>query len=201
MRTRKRLGVWGLSAMLLFAAGAGVPSCGYAAEPKWPAGRYNYIVIDQDLRDLLVEFGRNTKLSVSISEAVRGKRVRGEIKTADAEQFFKGLCASYGLIWYFDGSVLHVSSGEEVRTELIDLGYSAKGISEDKLMERLKNLGAADQRFPVKSTGGNLLSVSGPPAYIGIIRQTLSIMARGNRPVTEATSGDDSRVRVFRGGS
>src|SRR5215471_13490713 len=43
---------------ILLGAAAVAPAS--AAEMKWPAGPYNYIALDQDLRDALTEFGRNT---------------------------------------------------------------------------------------------------------------------------------------------
>lgn len=187
-------------AAVLFA----LPLSSVSAEPKWPAGVYRYVVIDQDVKDVLVEFGRNTRIPMRISEALAPKRMRGEFKAANAEQFFKDLCASYGLVWYFDGSLLHVSTENEVRTELIDLGrVPEKGFSERKLQDRLKTLNAADQRYPIKLAQDNLLSISGPPAYINMVRQTLSatVKAATPRPVAETPSSDDSRVRVFRGGS
>jgi type III secretion protein C len=183
---------------------AGWSGVGLAVEPQWPAGQYKYVVIDQDLKDVLTEFGRNAKLSLRISDAVGGKRVRGEVKAGSAEQFFKDLCASYGLVWYYDGAVVYVNSESEVRTELIDLGRLAeKGVGEKKLIEKLESLGAADHRYSVKSSGDNLISVSGPPAYVAMVKQTLTSMARAAaaRTTTETAGGDDTRVRVFRGGS
>ena len=35
------------------------PSFAVAAEPAWPKEPYRYLVVDQDLRDVLTEFGRN----------------------------------------------------------------------------------------------------------------------------------------------
>src|SRR5262249_23655015 len=67
-----------------------------AAEPKWPPGAYKYVVIEQDLKDALVEFGRNINVPVKVSDEVKGK-LRGELSSGTAEDFFKRLVASYGL--------------------------------------------------------------------------------------------------------
>jgi type II secretory pathway component GspD/PulD (secretin) len=162
-----------------------------ALEPKWPPGPYKYVVIEQDLKDALLEFGRNINVPVKVSDEVKGK-LRGDLGSGSAEEFFKRLTASQGLVWYFDGSVLHVNSASELRTEVIDLGR----ILPTDVVSKLSKLGIADPRYPIRTTpGSGLISVSGPPPYIVLVRQTLIAMAR-NIP-----QGEDTRVRVFRGSS
>ena len=41
---------------------------------------------------------------------------------ASAKEFLDTLCESYGLVWYFDGAVLHVNAKAELKTELISIG-------------------------------------------------------------------------------
>ena len=87
-----------------------------------------------------------------------------------AEDFFKRLTAGHGLVWYFDGSVLHVNSASELRTEVIDLGR----ILPTDVVSKLTKLGIADPRYPIRTTpGSGVVSVSGPPPYIVLVRQTL----------------------------
>ena len=162
----------------------GVPQIARALDPNWPPGPYKYVVIEQDLKDALIEFGRNINVPVKVSDEVKGK-LRGDLGSGSAEEFFKRLTASQGLVWYFDGSVLHVNSASELRTEVIDLGR----ILPTDVVSKLSKLGIADPRYPIRTTpGSSLISVSGPPPYIVLVRQTLIAMAR-----------QDTRVRVFRG--
>src|ERR1041384_4810617 len=84
----------------------GMPQVAAALDPKWPPGPYKYVVIEQDLKDALIEFGRNISVPVKVSDEVKGK-LRGDIGAGSAEDFFKRLTSSHGLVWYFDGSVLH----------------------------------------------------------------------------------------------
>ena len=86
-----------------------------------PPGPYKYLVIDQDIEGVFVEFGRNVGLTVDVSDRVKG-RLRGQISTATAREFLDGLCESYGLVWYFDGTTLHVNSKSEIRIELVGIG-------------------------------------------------------------------------------
>ena len=99
----------------------GMPQVAGAMDPKWPPGPYKYVVIEQDLKDALIEFGRNINVPVKVSDAVTGK-LRGDLGSGSAEEFFKRLTASNGLVWYFDGSVLYVNAASELRTEVVDPG-------------------------------------------------------------------------------
>jgi len=74
-----------------------------ALDPKWPPGPYKYVVIEQNLKDALIEFGRNINVPVKVSDEVKGK-LRGDLGSGSAEEFFKRLTESHGLVWYFDGS-------------------------------------------------------------------------------------------------
>ena len=147
---------------------------------------------------MLIEFGRNLNINVKISEHVSGRRIRGRIPVTTAEQFLKRICESYGLVWYFDGAVLHVSAENEVRTELVDLG----SVSPNGVNEKLQALGIADPRYAIRSTGDTkVLSISGPPPYLSLVRQTVATMQKAASPrsVREVQDGDDVKVKVFRG--
>ncbi len=169
----------------------GTPQLAAALDPKWPPGPYKYVVIEQDLKDALIEFGRNINVPVKVSDEVKGK-LRGDLGAGSAEDFFKRLTSGHGLVWYFDGSVLHVNSASELRTEVIDLGR----ILPTDVVSKLTKLGIADPRYPIRTTpGSGVISVSGPPPYIVLVRQTLVAMAR------QIPQGEDTRVRVFRGSS
>jgi type II secretory pathway component GspD/PulD (secretin) len=144
-----------------------------ALEPKWPPGPYKYLVIDQDIRDVLTEFGHHIDAPVEVSDQVNG-RLRGSLPVATAKEFLNKLCESYGLVWYFDGTTLHINAKNEVKTLLINTG----GLPPDQLTVRLNALGIADPRFPVRSTAsGDIVSVSGPPPFVALVRQTLTAMA------------------------
>jgi len=171
-------------------------SSAFGMEPQWPAGPYKYMVIDQDVKGVLVEFGRNVGVPMDVSDQVKG-RLRGRLAVAPAREFLDRLCDSYGLVWYFDGAVLHVSAKAEIRTELVSIGRLAPA----EVSAKLNALGIADPRFPVRSTQDiGVVSVSGPPPFVSLVRQTLTALAPPP-PVREDSHGDEIRVRVFRGGA
>jgi type II secretory pathway component GspD/PulD (secretin) len=178
---------------------AGQPAFGL--EPKWSADPYKYIVVDQDLKAVLTEFGRNLDIAVEVSDQVKG-RMRGRLPAGTAEQFLSALCESYGLVWYFDGAALHVSAKSESKTELVDVGQ-LPAADLKALPDKLEKLGIADRRFPLRTTDNvGVISVSGPPTYVSLVRQTLAAMIRSaTPPAPEGNQKDEVGVRVFRGGS
>jgi type II secretory pathway component GspD/PulD (secretin) len=183
-------------AVALTSAGPALLRPALGAELALPPGPYKYLVIDQDVKGVLVEFGRNVGLPVDVSDQVKG-RLRGQISTATAREFLDGLCESYGLVWYFDGATLHINANTEVRTELVNVG----GLPPAEATEKLKALGVSDLRFPVGTTADTgIVSVSGPPPFLSLARKTLTTLA--NRvPPREDSGSNEIRVRVFRGGA
>lgn len=161
------------------------------AKPGWFDTSYDYVVLDQDIRDALTEFGRNLGVPVVLSDAVKG-RVRGRVEAKYAGEFLERLAGANGLTWYFDGSVLHISADTEFATRVIDAGKLSGGA----VSARMGELGLADERFSVRSSrDGRVITASGPPAYVTAVDQLVQRM----QPEPVAI-GDDPRVRVFRGG-
>ncbi|TGQ68559.1 MAG: type III secretion protein [Mesorhizobium sp.] len=164
----------------------------HAAEPRWPAGPYKYITVDQSVTDALVELGRNMRVPMRVSKLVKGRLSAG-MPVGTAREFLEEICNRYGLVWHFDGIVMNVATEAEIRTEMIPLGANKAAGAED----RLSRLGVIDPRFPVKvSKQDDVVSVSGPPSYIELVRKTLEVpAATGTKP----EPGKVVSVRVFRG--
>lgn len=180
-----------------------LPALAQGAEPKWAAAPYKYIVVDQDIRDVLTEFGRNANVPTQIAPTVTPRRIRGSVgilQEGTAQAFLQRFCDSYGLVWYFDGTVLHIASLDDIQTESIKL---ERARSTD-ILNRLGDLGLSDSRFTLRVADiGGMLSVSGPPAFRSRVRKTvMSVEAAGRlRPARETEIRDAVDVRVFRGGS
>lgn len=162
-----------------------------ANTPDWSEKRYSYILINQDIRDALKEFGRNLNIPVSLSDKIRGQ-VRGEVRAETAGAFLTKLAEANGLIWYYDGSILYINSSDEFATQILDAGHADGAM----VIEEVKRLSLMDDRFSIKYTpNASALRVSGPPAFIAMVQQVVANV----QPPPLATA-DDPRVRVFRGG-
>jgi type II secretory pathway component GspD/PulD (secretin) len=163
-----------------------------AAEPRWPSGPYKYITVDQSVPDALVELGRNMRVPVRVSKLVKGRLSAG-MPVGTAHEFLEEICNRYGLVWHFDGIVMNVATEAEVNTEMIPLDANAAAGAQD----RLSRLGVLDPRFPVKvSEKDDVVSVSGPPSYVELVRKTLGVPAA---PGAKQDAGKVVPVRVFRG--
>ena len=190
----------GLTALLLLPLLGLFATSSNGMEPTWPKGPYKYLIIDQDARDVLIEFGRNINLPIEVSPNVAGRQIRGRIPELSAKAFLERICESYGLVWYFDGAVLHVNLDGELATELINLN----SVKPEAALRQLDELGVSDPRFNIRATeDAGVLSVSGPPPYRSLVRKTITALedALQPRPVREVKAGDHVKVRVFRGGS
>lgn len=159
-----------------------------AAEPRWPSGPYRYLAVDQPIPEALVEFGRNLGIQVRVSDAVKG-RIGPGIPTGSAREFLEEISKRYGLVWHYDGLVLNVAAESEMTTELIPLDAHA---GEDAA-GRLERLRVTEERFPTRVlVDDDMLSVSGPPSYIALVKKVLGIA----KPPPERGVVN---VRVFRG--
>jgi type III secretion protein C len=157
---------------------------------KFPDSEYPYRIVDQELTVVLREFGQNLGLRVKLSQKVSGQ-VKGGLPKASALTFLNTICRMYGLDWYFDGSTLHVTAVTEEVTRFLP----ARKETPAKLTENLKRLSFYDDRFPLRSNPDNTaIVVSGPPAYVALIEQTLASMQRelGEFP---------TQTVIYRGGS
>lgn len=153
---------------------------------EWLEKEYRYVVIEQDVRDVLTEFGRNLSLPMDISSEVEG-RVRGDIPSGSAGEFLDRVAAANGLVWYFDGSVIHVATRGEITQRTFDL----RGIDSTRLMKSL------DRRVgePLSAQlvdDGSALQVVGPPAWIDSVARRVD---RLRQPAASGYAG----VTVFRG--
>jgi type III secretion protein C len=165
-----------------------------SARPAWLDQPYHYVVIDQDIRGVLTEFGRNLSLPVVISDFVKGK-VEGRVRAESAGQFLSRVSAIQGLTWYYDGSALHVHSTRELTNQLIDV----RRFDRKALNDVLDQLALTGENVAMQfNPGRSVLSVSGPPTYIGYVQRSLEGL---ERPVVSRGRNRSQDIRVFRGGA
>ena len=162
-----------------------------AGEPKWPEGRYQYVVLDQDLRNALSQFGMNTGIRIAMSEAVQG-RLHGQVADGTARTFLDDLTREFGLDWYFDGTVMSVTAASETQTKFIPL----KGVAFEKLHQELAAAGLLDRRFPViQAPAGNVAIASGPPRFLSLVEQAVATLSPEVAPAPTV----EKTLVVFRG--
>jgi type III secretion protein C len=164
-----------------------------AETPAWPSEPYAYVVVDQDLRTVLSEFGSNMNVRMVLSDAVQG-RVRGRLPALAPAAFLDHLAQSYGLDWYFDGMVLSVSASSETVTHFVPL----HGLPFAKLQNDLARSGLLDHRFGLKQgPGPDVVMVSGPPRYAQQLEQSIAVLTAAKAP--EVPGAPRGTLVIYRG--
>ncbi|WP_268800033.1 type III secretion protein [Pseudomonas huanghezhanensis] len=161
-------------------------------DPNWFAEPYAYVLVEQDVRAALEEFGHNLGLIVVMSDKVRGKS-RSSVRGESAGDFLTQLCDTNGLSWYFDGNILYLSADAETGTRL----FKAQAQNLEQLEDYLASLDVYGKQMSTRaSPDGDELFVSGPPAYLNMVQQHVD---HQQRPVATPVARERG-VRVFRGG-
>ncbi|MFF7707078.1 type III secretion protein [Pseudomonas sp. NPDC007930] len=193
LRLLQRGGRWLLalaSAWLLCTAPA---QAAPADNPEWFAEPYPYVLVEQDLRKAMEEFGQHLDLTVVFSDKVRGKS-RGVVRAKEAGEFLQNLCDANGLSWYFDGNVLYLNNDDEVTTRL----FKPQNANLGELRSYLGGLNVYGERLAMRdSPAGGELMVSGPPAYLALVQEHVDQVRRPAAAVARAPSSHG--IRVFRG--
>jgi type II secretory pathway component GspD/PulD (secretin) len=151
----------------------------------WPDKPYPYVVLDQDVRDVLGAFGSNLDIPVKVSDKVSG-RVRGRLPELTPQKLLDQLAASFGLQWYYDGQVLYVTTVEEAVSEMLPLG----AIRFEELQASLASLQLDDPRFPPRPlASANVALVSGPPRYVALVKETMQALQQAYQFQTTIVRG------------
>ena len=155
---------------------AGSVRVAVAAEIHWRTNNFTTVAHDKPLRDFLQEFAASQGLSVVVAPEVSGTTVNGKFETTP-RGMLDILSTSFGLTWYYDGSVLYVSPGGDMLSEVVPLG----NISANQLEQALVRLGVADPRFPISYDRiHNTARVAGPKRYVQLVRQAVSALNDGS---------------------
>ena len=143
-----------------------------AAELRW-AGRPFQVVASEKrlvdfLRELAASQGVTAVIDPKIDGVISGKFVIGGKSGETARAILDGVCASYGLTYYYDGALLFIEPASEARSEVL----SIYGANAGRIGEAVNRLQLADKRFPLTiDAANNQVFVSGPRRYVEAIRQ------------------------------
>ncbi|MEM7641686.1 MAG: hypothetical protein AAF366_04085 [Pseudomonadota bacterium] len=140
--------------------------------------RFRYSILAQDIREVLREFAGSFALPIAIDDEVRGQ-VANFDGALSATEFLNQLAARYALSWYYDGTTLYIAPAEANRSVVIDFD----AVPAEELNAALEEMGVADPRFVVRTTGDQGLGVlSGPPRYIEMVESAFTMLENRRRP-------------------
>ncbi|OZI42386.1 hypothetical protein CAL20_02560 [Bordetella genomosp. 4] len=154
---------------------------------------YPYLVIEQDLRIVLSEFGRNLGIETKVSRNVGGM-VRGLRNVDSADAFLRSLTDAHDLVWYMDRNTLFVSTRKENSTEVLPVP-SMNVEQRQALASEWSRQGAGisivlDDRSPA-------LFVTGPASF----RERIAAVVSSERVTSSpgVHSRDVAEITVYRG--
>jgi type III secretion protein C len=145
-------------------------------------------------------FARNTPLSDVLREVVGagglqmeiGRGVKGAVNGAFDEppaRVFERLIEAYGLLWYFDGHVIHVLPASDIRSRTL----SFAPMTRDQVASLLSSLGLSDTHLPVRYSDTTAV-VSGPSQFVEAVADAV---AEAQRQATVVPTVDETVIRVF----
>lgn len=161
-----------LSAMILFAPAKPAD----ALQQHWSEASYQYNVVDQDLREVFREYGRHLGIIVQISDDVHG-RAKNIQATSTAGDFLNRMANDYDLVWYFDGSILHVATAKEVMMQPLQVG----NVGFERLEAAIRDICQTDPRLALRpGPDPALVYVTGPASYVSLVQQTAAAIDKAH---------------------
>lgn len=156
-----------------------------AATAPWPEVPYRYLAHRFTLMRVLKDFSNSFGLSLSLDSSISGV-MDGEYSAATPSQFLNSVASSYGLNWYYQEGVLHISKATVWSSRILRVGRSDVGA----LRAELGQLGVIDERFGwAEFPERGVVIVSGPGSYVDKISEIVASV--GSAP------SDGRQVRVF----
>ncbi len=152
--------------------------------------QFEYVANKESLADMLKNFASSQGLAIVVSPKVT-QVVNGKFSGNDPQKFLNDLSQVFGLIWFFDGSVIYVNASDEVQTKMIKV----PDISAQRLDESIRNLGILDSRYNLRYVPGQkMIYVSGPPRYVELVNEVAQFLGdERNKYLKETTN-----VHIFR---
>lgn len=184
---RARRGAWMLVCASFCAAAATAGFAARAASVDWSGNRFVYATNGSRLADVLRVFAAGQHVPLRLSGPVEGV-VSGRF-AMPPPQFLDTLCATYGLVWYYDGAVLQVSASRAQQRLAIRPNY----LTPQALSAALQDVGAVDAHFPLQvDAAAATFDVHGPAGYVTRVRETAARLEADARERTHTS------VRLFR---
>ena len=159
------------------------------ASLAWADQPYAYIVVDQDLKDVLTEFGKNVGMPLTLSPDVKG-RVLGGVRGDTAREFLSRLTQAHGLTWYAAEGGIHIDSVNALTRRELD----AHHLSAAAIARFIAQADGVGSHIAVQAGRPGVVIATGPAAYVATISARLDAV----RPAA-AAARQTREVRVYRG--
>jgi type III secretion protein C len=160
----------------------------HAGEPPWRNAPMHYFARNSQFSEVLKDVASAGGLSVDIAKSVKGM-VNGTFDEPPANVFAK-LTEAYGLAWYFDGKMLHVSAGSDIKTRTIPFAPMKR----EAVSGLLRSLDLDDPHLPVRYSD-TTAKATGPSRFVDSIADAIE---KARQQAAIETPFDQTQIRVFR---
>jgi type III secretion protein C len=186
-RRASRLSQLALGALALSLAGMfSAPHLTSAAELQWRDRPYTIVADGKKVSDFLRELASAQGVTAVIDPKIDGT-ISGHFSGAPLATL-RSVCATYGLTYYFDGSLLYIDRAEDGQTQVFPIPKGSAG----ELARTLQAMQIPDHRFPlIISDRENTIYVSGPQRYVDLVHQAISTITDPSRGL------DRAEIRAF----
>ncbi len=187
LRDASSLSWLALGALALSLAGMfGAPRHAQAAELQWRDRPYTIVADGKKVSDFIRELASAQGITAVIDPKVDGT-ISGHFSGSPLATL-RSVCATYGLTYYFDGSLLYIDRAEDGQTQVFPIPKGSAG----ELSRTLEAMRIPDRRFPlIISDRENTIYVSGPQRYVELVRQAISTITDPSRGL------DRAEIRAF----
>ncbi len=160
------------------------------ADLPWSGKPFQLVASEKKLGDFLRELaasqGATAVINGKLDGAISGKFVvqgrSGALKILDS------VCSSYGLVYFFDDSMLFIEQSSEIRSEVLPI-HAAKA---SRIAQATRYLQSGPRPFSLRVNAANgTVTVSGPPRYLEAVRKIVKQADQQEAGV------DRSEVRLF----
>ena len=146
---------------------------------------YRYQAVNRDLADVLRGFAADQRINMVISPDVPNQAISEQVEKSPAE-FLDYITGKYGLVWYFDGTSMHVTRNDTLVTRY----FRPRFISPSHVIETMKSLNAYSDRFPFRVLENEKVLIAvGPPRLIEMTEFVLQMADRDNGSAISAQAG------------
>ncbi|HVE09058.1 MAG TPA: type III secretion system outer membrane ring subunit SctC [Paraburkholderia sp.] len=144
-------------------------SAAHASPIKWHPGLVHISVESRDLKDVLRDFAASQGIIATIAPNVQGT-VSGRFDLPP-RRFIDTMAATFGFVWFYDGTVLWISTADDVQTKVIKLDFAGT----QNLRATLQQIGLETDRFPiVYDAEQGVALVTGPRALTSLVQEVAS---------------------------
>lgn len=144
-------------------------------------------VVDQDLRQFLIDFSRRFGLRSDVAQSVRGRLTKVKLPI-DPTALLKELEKRFDLEWMIEGDLLKVTSRSDLATRILPLGP----LSYEEVIRELKVVDIDTSRYPLrKLSDSNAIITTAPTGHIGRVSALIDALRAGK------SLGPDLRIVKF----